>query len=265
MTVPTILLVNDDGIYAVGLLILKRELEKLGKVVVVAPKDKASGAGKSITVRKPIKIEEVRLSDGSSAYAIDGTPADAAMLGIYKILKHPPDLLLSGINLGYNLNIDDNLSSGTVGAAIEAAIHHVPAIAMSCFVPRLSSAKSEGLVSSQELELAAVIARRTANYVLEKSMPEGVDVISINVPEKADPSRVKITSLSYSKYADIYVKQEDGYTLEWGAEYGSETDPETDLYAVRKERFVSITPITIRFPHRKEKLKGLLRILSSPE
>ncbi len=262
---PTILLVNDDGVHSKGLLILKRELDKIGKTVVVAPVDKSSGAGKSLTFHEKIKIAKVHLSDGSEAYTIDGTPADAVLLGLYKIFKNPPDLLISGINLGHNMNIDDVLSSGTLGAAFEAAIHNVPAIAISSFVLELPSINSEGKLSLEELELSAEITRKTAKYILDNGMPEDVDVISINIPEKADPKKMKITKMSYLGYKDIYVKHEDDYIVKCNGEHHSDNDPETDVYTIKNEGVISITPITLRFPHKREKLEDLLNFLISVE
>jgi len=260
---PTILLINDDGINSMGLLVMRKELEKLSNVVVVAPSDKRSGAGKSISVHDPVKMVKTRLSDGSEAYAITGTPADAYFFASDKILKHAPDLLVSGINLGENIGIDSVLSSGTIGAAFEAAVHDTPAISASCYVPRIPTYGDDGEVSIRELELTAFITAKVADYVLKNGMPDGVDVISINVPKAADPKKIKITELYYKGYKNIYVEREGGYEMCWDFKVYPDAGPETDLSVVRKEGYISITPIKIRFPHNKAALKELLEFLSS--
>jgi len=263
MMKPTILLVNDDGIDSIGLLVMRKELEKLGNIVVVTPSDKRSGAGKSISVHRPVKMKKTHLSDGSEAYAITGTPADAYFFATDKILKHAPDLLVSGINLGHNVGIDSVLSSGTLGAAFEAAIHNTPAISASYDALDSSISRDDIGASMREVELTASITAKTAEYVLKNGMPKGVDVISINVPKKADPKRIKITEIYYKGYKNVFVEREEGYEMCWDFKVYLDAGPETDLSVVRKEGYISITPIKIRFPHNKAALKDLLKFLSS--
>jgi len=210
-----------------------------------------------------VRIEETRLSDGSKAYATSGTPADSYLLGVNKILKHSPDLVVAGINLGPNLGIDDFLNSGTLGAAMEAAVHGVPAIAVSYCKQKMSDPKvDKARITAQELELTAILAQKIVEFVLEKGMPEGVDILSVNVPEKANCRRVKVTSLSYVGYSDIYVKEEKGYRIpHWRLADYRDLDTETDVYVVKEEGCISITPIKIRLQHNKEALKNMLRYI----
>ena len=261
---PTILLTNDDGIQSIGLVTLKKRLEKLGNVIVVAPRDERSGIGKALTTSH-IRITETRLRDDSKAYATTGTPADAFFLATNKILKRMPDLLVAGINLGPNLGIDDVLNSGTLGAALEAAIHHVPAIAVSYCIPEITEQLADKeKVTVEELELTATLALRAARYVLEKGMPSDVDIISINVPESTLSKKIEITSLSYKGYGDIYTKLKGGYRItSWAVAGYPDDEPGTDLYAVKKERCVSVTPIRVRMLHNKKELEGLSRALSA--
>jgi len=252
---PTILLINDDGIRSAGLLALKNQMESLGKVTIVAPRDEKSGIGKALTASGRVKVTETRLEDGFVAYAITGTPADAFLLALNKILKRPPDLLVAGINLGPNLGVEDLLNSGTLGAALEAALHGVPAIAIS-YCMREVRGKEE--VTLEELEPTALLARRVAEYVLERGMPPQVDIISMNVPEKADTRRVKVTRLSYKGYGDIHKKQRNGYSIMGWTLAGYPDDaPGTDVYTIKKENCVSLTPIKIRFYHNKRTLEGI--------
>ncbi|MFQ6080306.1 MAG: 5'/3'-nucleotidase SurE [Candidatus Bathyarchaeia archaeon] len=270
---PTILLINDDGIRSIGLIALKRCLEGLGKIVVVAPRDERSGIGKALTISECVKIVETRLSDGSKAYAITGTPADALLLAVNKILKRPPDLLVAGINLGPNLGIDDLLNSGTLGAALEAAIHGVPAIAVSyCTQEIIERRAGKAGVTLEDLELTATLAQKTVEYVLKEGMPPDVDIISLNVPEKADPKRLEITSLSYKGYGDIHTEwrylpkastnRESRYKItNWALSNYPDDQPGTDLYAIREKTYISITPIKISLPHNKRGLKALRNFL----
>jgi len=257
----TILLINDDGIYSSGLMALKKRLDKLGNVVVVAPKEEISGVGKAITSTRHVRIEEVELSDGSKAYAIDGTPADAYLLAVNKILKRSPDLVVTGINLGPNLGIDDFLNSGTIGAALEGAIHGVSALAVSYCKSVISDRKADkSKITLEELESAADITQRIATYVLEKGMPPNVDLLSINVPEDADCAKLKVTGLSYVGYGDLFTKEERGYRIaEWKLADYMALDAETDVYVVKEERCISITPVKIRLQHNKRALENMLK------
>jgi len=262
---PTILLVNDDGIQSIGLLVLKKRLEKLGEVIVVAPEKERSGIGKALTTHDHVKIMQTRLSDGSKAYAITGTPAEAFLLAVNKILKRSPDLVVAGINMGPNLGIDDMLNSGTLGAALEAAIHEVPAIAVSyCVQNILDRPTWKEKVTSEELEPTATFAQKAVEYVLKNGMPRDVDIISINVPEGVKSSKVRITSLSYKGYGDIYTKRKGGYKIgDWVLSSYSDDEPGTDVYTIRKEGCISITPIKIRFPHCKTALRDLSKALTT--
>ncbi len=257
----TILLINDDGIHSSGLIAIKNKLAKLGKVVVVAPNNEVSGVGKAITSTRHVRMEKVELGDGSEAFAIDGTPADAYLLATNKILKLAPDLVVTGINLGPNLGIDDFLNSGTIGAALEAAIHGVPAIAVSYCKKEIDDQKADkSKITVEELELAADVGQKVATHVLEKGMPAKVDILSINVPEDADCTRLKVTSLSYIGYGDLFTKEEDGYRIvHWRLADYVDSGPDTDVHVVKDEGCISVTPIQLRLGHNKEALNKMLQ------
>ncbi len=270
---PTILLTNDDGIQSIGLIALKKRLERLGNVLVVAPRDERSGVGKALTTEQ-IRVTETKLADGSKAYATTGTPADAFLLAVNKIMKKPPDLLMAGINLGPNLGIDDLLNSGTLGAALEAAIHKVPAIAVSYCIEEITERQVEkAKVAFEELELPSALAEKAAKYVLLNGMPRDVDIISINVPEKAESNKIDITSLSYKGYDDIHTewrylphssgKREEAYKItNWALSNYPNDQPGTDLHTVRERKCVSITPIKVSLPHNKQGMEALREYLS---
>ena len=258
----TILLINDDGIHSIGLLVLKKKLEKLGKVEVVAPLDEKSGIGKALSTNS-IKVTQTMLGDDTKAYAVAGTPADAYLLAVNKIMQRPPDLLVAGINLGPNLGVDDLLNSGTLGAALEAAIHHVPAIAVSyCLREITEQMREKTEVSADELEVVATFAEKTARYVIEYGMPKDVDIISINVPEKATSKNAEVTTMSYEGCGDIHMKQGDAYRIKgWILSSYPDDKNGTDLYAVKTKGCISITPIKINFHHDTKSLEELRKFL----
>ena len=176
---PHILLTNDDGIQAEGLHALAAALEGFATVSIVAPSREQSGAAQSLTLRQPIVCHPV----AERQWAVDGTPADAVIVALHKLLPEPPDLVISGINFGANLG-ENAYYSGTVGAAREAALHHIPALAMS-----LCSKKKEA-----KFDNAARVARSAAELILREGLPDQV-LLNVNVPEPWDGS-VKFTRQS---------------------------------------------------------------------
>ena len=261
---PKILLINDDGINSPGILMLKKELEGLGELFIVAPENERSGIGKAVS-SSLVRVRRITLADGSEAYAISGTPADAFMLAKYKILGKNPDLLVAGINLGPNLGIDDFFTSGTLGAAIEAAIHGVPAVAVSyCIEKFVEGQNKASLVNMEVLELTAKIAAKTAEYLLKYGMPFDVDIISINVPEKISSADFEATTLSYKGYLDLFNRRGEGYIIgRWILSEYPDDVKGTDIYAVKKRRRISITPIKLRFIHNTEGIRKLIDFLKN--
>jgi 5'-nucleotidase len=261
---PTILIINDDGINSIGLSTIAKQLKKLGEVIVVTPGDEKSGIGKAISIGQ-VNITETNFGDGIRAYAITGTPADSFLIAVNKILNRMPDLLVSGINIGPNLGIDDLLTSGTIGAAFEAAIHKVPAIAVSYCLSEITAKMPEKTkVSVKDLEPAATLAYKAAKHVLERGMPPDVDIVSINVPENTESTNVKLTSLCYDGYGDIHTATKDGYIIKsWTLRHYPDGCPGTDLHAIKNDKCVSVTPIKVEFVHNLQGMKDLLESLSA--
>src|SRR3954464_8267128 len=171
-----ILLTNDDGIRAPGLVALYRELVKLGEVQVVAPETVQSATGHGITIDAPLLTDRVTVEGAFTGVAVDGRPADCVKLAVLKILPRMPDLVVSGMNSGANVGINV-LYSGTVAAAIEAAFLGLPSIAVSLM-----------LKNDIETDYArgAKLAIRTIRQVLDAGV-KGGQMISINLPAlKAD-------------------------------------------------------------------------------
>jgi 5'-nucleotidase len=259
---PTILVINDDGINSIGIFALAKKMQKLGDVIVVTPGDERSGVGKSLSIGQ-VNISEVSFSDGIRAFATTGTPADSFLIAVNKILKGLPDLVVSGINIGPNLGIDDLLTSGTVGATFEAAIRDIPAIAVSYCLPEITNKMPEKAgVSVEDLESAASVAYKAAKHVLEHGMPEDVDIVSINVSENADCNNLKLTSLCYDGYGDIHTETKDGYRIKsWSLRHYPDGKPGTDLHAIKNGKCVSVTPIKVEFFHNKDAMKDLMESL----
>src|SRR5437868_5479712 len=163
---PHVLITNDDGIYAEGLRALVQAFQGVGTITVVAPSQERSATAQSLTLRQPIFCEQV--TEGE--WAIEGTPTDSMILALHKLLPELPDLVVSGINRGGNLG-ENIFYSGTVGAAMEATINHVPAMAVSLVH------RGKGFV----YEPAARFARELAGLVLSEGLPEGV-LLNVNVP-----------------------------------------------------------------------------------
>src|SRR2546426_1317558 len=168
-TRPKILITNDDGVESRGLLTLKQALEEIGETTVVAPDTNQSAVGHQKTLMRPLRVRERTLTDGSSAFSIDGSPTDAISLAFLGYFGHGFDLVASGINYGANLG-DDITYSGTVSAAMEAAINGCPAFAI-----------SQEYYEHPDFGLAAIAAGIVARNILEHGLSEG-QLLNINVP-----------------------------------------------------------------------------------
>jgi 5'-nucleotidase len=168
-----ILVTNDDGVLAAGLFALVQEMRKLGKVSILAPDRNWSGGGHVKTLDRALRVREVRLADGTQAFASDGAPSDCVALATLGFFHKSIDLVVSGINAGANLGHDVTYS-GTVTAAMEAVIAGVPGMAVSLEIP-------EGHIGSIDFQPAARAARQVMERVLANGLPEET-LLNINVP-----------------------------------------------------------------------------------
>lgn len=262
---PLALLVNDDGIRSIGILALKEELNNDFECVVVGPSKERSGIGKALTVGDVVKVEKVTLH-GSVAYSVDGTPADAVLIAINKILRRRPDVVVAGINLGPNLGIDDILNSGTVGAAMEAAIHDIPSIAASYCIAREfnDDVASQMLLKDPGLRLTTKIVRALVNIVVNDGLPEGVDLLSVNVPDhRFGIKGVRVTRPSKKGYPDIHVECCGGYRIaRWDLTLYPRDSEDTDVEAVRSG-YISITPLSLNFTSQLQDVDRLKRAIEA--
>ncbi len=168
-----ILVTNDDGVLAPGLLALAQEMRTLGRVSILAPDRNWSGGGHVKTLDRPLRVKQFRLADGSTAYGSDGAPSDCVALATLGYFKEPVDLVVSGINVGANLGHDVTYS-GTVTAAMEAVIANVPSIAVSLETAELQPDRID-------FRPAAFAARRVVQHVLEHGLPPEI-LLNVNVP-----------------------------------------------------------------------------------
>lgn len=226
---PHILLTNDDGIHALGLKTLAAALAGFADVSIVAPSREQSGTAQALTLRQPIVCNQI----GDRQWAIDGTPADCVIVAMHKLLPQKPDLVISGINHGGNLG-ENVYYSGTVGAAREAALHHVPAVAMSLC----------SKTTSADFEPSARLARTAAELILKEGMPDQV-LLNVNVPESWKGG-VKFTRQSKKITRNQLHEGKDprGRAYFWLSEQRIDQDVEADTdYAAIFAGAVSVTPL----------------------
>ncbi len=236
---PLILLTNDDGIDARGLLALADALGGLGTLAVVAPTEERSAVGHAITVRDPLRVHPWPFEGAHGpvwARAVNGFPADCVKLAAQKLLPRPPDLVVSGINHGPNTAVNV-IYSGTVSAATEAAILGIPALAVShC-----------AWGDRSDFGAAGRYARRLAEGVLARGLPPGV-LLNVNVPD-VPPGEVRglrVTRQARARWEEEFEERRDpmGRPYYWlgGAFVDLDGGADTDLAAV-EAGFVSVTPL----------------------
>jgi len=189
-----ILLTNDDGITAPGIAAAYKELVKLGNVTVVAPSDRMSGAGHSITVFEPLGCEKIEVAGLFEGFSVNGSPADCVKLALMELCPQRPDIVVSGVNHGANVGINVYYS-GTVAAAMEAAFYRVPAVA-------LSYAYEEPPDFATAAKYAVDAFDKVKNLNLSA-------VININIPKLSagKPKGVKIVPQSTMGFDEHYIKQ----------------------------------------------------------
>jgi 5'-nucleotidase len=228
MEMRRILLTNDDGYRSEGLLALADALRPLGDVTIVAPMTEASAIGHALTLRHPLRLEHM----GDKLFAVDGTPTDCVNIAVTQIFRGLPDLVLSGINKGWNLG-DDVTYSGTVSGALEAALLGVPAIAVSLQFSR-----------SFDFSHAARAAAAMAESLLDAPLPSRT-FLNINVPKGA-PKGHRVTVQAKRNHITSVAERHDpkGRAYYWIEEGQDEWEPHdrSDYQAVR-DGYVSITPL----------------------
>lgn len=236
-----ILVTNDDGVTAPGLLALAQEMRKLGKVTVFAPDRNWSASGHVKTMERPLRVRETTLADGTNAFTSDGAPSDCVALSLLGLHQEQIDLVVSGINPHANIGHDITYS-GTVTAAMEAVITGVKGIAVSLDSP-------DGFKGLLDYSTSASVARRVVEKIIADGLPKDV-VVNINVPylKEDELKGFMITRQGLRVYRDALDIRSDprGRPYYWiGGESPTGVDePGTDFGAL-KAGYVSITPLQL--------------------
>jgi 5'-nucleotidase len=239
-----ILLTNDDGIHAPGIIAMWRELTKLGEVHVVAPETVQSASGHGITIDAPILTSRVTIDGAFSGIAVDGRPADCVKVAVGNLLPRQPDLVVSGMNSGVNVGINV-IYSGTVAAAIEAAFLGLPSIAVSLML------KSD---VTTDYAQGARLARETIEQILQIGIKPG-QVISVNLPPLRtgeNPTGTKVVRQCTRPWVDTYERRTNprGRDYYWNNSIFmlGESDSDTDVAGIR-DGYITVTPLQFDLTH----------------
>ena len=240
-----ILVTNDDGVNAPGLLALAQEMRNLGKVTVFAPNRNWSASGHVKTMERPMRAKEVLLADGTSAFASDGAPSDCVALPLLGLIDEPIDIVVSGINPNANIGHDVTYS-GTVTAAMEAVIAGVKGVAVSLDSP-------EGYKAPLDYSTAAIVARRVVEQVIADGLPDGI-VLNVNVPylKESELKGFMVTRQGLRVYRDALDVRSDprGKPYYWiGGEAPTGVAEDGTDFGALSQGYVSITPLQLDLTH----------------
>ena len=241
------LISNDDGISASGILAAKKAVDDLCDTYVVAPETQQSGIGHALTLYEPLRVNTHTLKDGSKGYGVSGTPTDAVTIGLFEILDEKPDLMISGINTGFNIGQAELTTSGTLGAAIEAASFGIPTIAISQEVTR-DDIKFENGEIEIDFDFAGKMLKKLTKIILKKGLPEEIDLLNVNIPEPPVNEEFEVVHLGKRMYTPVIDKRLDprGKPYYWiNGELYDFDGPGSDGYELRKAHKTTITPLKI--------------------
>jgi 5'-nucleotidase len=248
MTRPLILLTNDDGITSPGLAAAAAALDSLGELLIVAPTEQQSGTGRSMPVHSDGRIFETIVSANGhtwKAFSVNATPAQAVQHAVLELASRKPALAVSGINFGENVGLGVTIS-GTVGAALEAAAHRIPALAVSLQVDQKLHYYFD---DSVDFSVAGHFTRLFAKRWLNTSRPDDVDVLKIEVPSTATPDTDwRATRLERRAYfvpvPPTRLKLNDEGRIGYKMVDRPSTDNHTDVGALR-DGFIAVTPLSL--------------------
>ena len=233
---PVILITNDDGVTAPGILNLVEAVKDLGKIVVVAPDKPQSGMGHAITIGQPLRLHKIHAIDDIETWSCTGTPVDCVKLAVDKVLHRKPDLCLSGINHGANHSINV-IYSGTMSAAVEAAIESIPSVGFSLL--------------DYSIDADFTGAKKYARIIVEKMLKGALDkhiVLNVNIPSIPVEllKGMKICRQAYAKYVEDFVERQDphGRHYYWltGDFVNFDKGKDTDVWAL-DNNYVSVVPV----------------------
>ena len=239
---PVILITNDDGVTAPGIMNLIEAVKDLGKIVVVAPDKPQSGMGHAITIGQPLRLHKANVFGDIEAYSCTGTPVDCVKLAVDKILHRKPDLCLSGINHGANHSINV-IYSGTMSAAVEAAIESIPSAGFSLL--------------DYSIEADFTGARKYVRMLVEKMLATKMDkhtVLNVNIPALPTVALkgFKLCRQAYAKYEEDFLERLDphGRKYYWltGEFVNFDEGTDTDVWALANN-YVSVVPVQFDMTH----------------
>ncbi len=240
---PVILITNDDSVNAPGIRALVEAVKGLGKIIVVAPDKPQSGMGHAITIGNPLRLSKVNLFEGVEAYACSGTPVDCVKLAVDKVIHNKPDICLSGINHGANHSINV-IYSGTMSAALEAAIESIPSIGFSLL----------DLSIEADFTAAKKYARQIVEHVLNGKVPDKHLCLNVNIPKGEEKmiKGIRICRQAYAKYEEEFDERKDphGRRYYWltGEFVNFDKGKDTDVWAL-KNNYVSVVPVQFDLTH----------------
>lgn len=233
---PIILVTNDDGITSPGIRVLVEEMRLLGKVIVVAPDSPQSGKGHAITIDDPLRIEHVSMFEDVEAYQCTGTPVDCVKLAVDKIIKGKPDLCVSGVNHGSNSSINV-IYSGTMSAAMEAAIEGISAIGFSFLNYSFEA----------DMSLPRRVIREVAPQVIKHGLPENI-LLNVNIPNVSEShyKGIKVCRQAVAKWQEEFTERVDprGKKYYWltGNFVNKDLGDDTDEWALG-QGYASVVPV----------------------
>ena len=234
---PVILITNDDSVNAPGIRALVEAVRGLGKIIVVAPDKPQSGMGHAITIGNLLRLTRVNLFEGVETYACSGTPVDCVKLAVDKVIHNKPDICLSGINHGANHSINV-IYSGTMSAALEAAIESIPSIGFSLL----------DLSIEADFTAAKKYARDIVEYVLKSKSADKHLCLNVNIPKGEEKliKGIKICRQAYAKYEEEFDERKDphGKKYYWltGEFRNFDKGKDTDVWAL-ENKYVSVVPV----------------------
>ncbi len=241
---PQILLTNDDGVTSAGLWAAYEAMSSFADVTIIAPSSQQSAVGRSISIFEPIRASKIRIN-GVEAYSVGGKPTDSVIIGLYGF-ELKPDLVVSGINIGENLSFESIMTSGTIGAALEASNQGTPAIAFSLQVEDQGEKFDDPRYSGQNFDAAKKVVADVCLKLLDKGFPANTDVVNVNIPSEITGG-YEITHLAEKLFHTGVERRLDprGRPYYWinGPLYENAKEG-TDVHAIHK-RNISITPITL--------------------
>jgi len=241
---PSILLTNDDGVSSVGLWAAYEALAPIADITVVAPATQQSAVGRSISIFEPLRATKILMND-TPAWSVAGKPTDAVIIGLYA-LNLNPTLVVSGINIGENLSFESIMTSGTVGAALEASNQGPKSIAFSLQVEDQGDKFDDPRYHGQDFAASKSIVRDVVSRVLTRGFCPHADVINVNIPSEVKGG-YEITRLARKLFKTGVEKRFDprGRPYFWiNGPLLEDAEEGTDVHAVRRGN-ISITPVTL--------------------